>query len=88
MIDLTRNEAQIEKNAQLCAKQGILLPTYEQMAEPDTIPAEIKEELKRIGRDEVHSRNLFRVGWENEPKEKGGTYGGVNYMELPSSLTG
>jgi cysteine synthase len=88
MIDLTKNEAQIEKNARLCAKQGILLPTYEQMAEPETIPESIKQELKSIGRDDVHSRNLYRVTWENEPKEKGGTYSGVNYLEIPSSLTG
>jgi cysteine synthase len=88
MIDLTKNEAQIEKNARLCARQGILLPTYEQMAEPDTIPESIKEELKSIGRNDVHSRNLYRVTWENEPKEKGGTYTGVNYLEIPASLTG
>ncbi len=88
MIDLTKNEAQIEKNAKLCAKQGILLPTYEEMANPDTISDEIKNELKGIGRDEVHSRNLYRVTWENEPKEQGGTYNGVNFMEIPSELTG
>lgn len=88
MIDLTKNEAQIEKNAQLCAKQGILLPTYEEMADPAKIPEEIKKELKGIGRDEVHSRNLYRVSWENEPQEEGGTYDGVNYLEIPSELTG
>ncbi|MGM0675252.1 MAG: pyridoxal-phosphate dependent enzyme [Spirochaetota bacterium] len=88
MIELTRNEEQIEKNAQLCARQGILLPTYAEMANPETIPEEIKAELKTIGRDEVHSRNLYRVTWENEPAEHGGTYAGVNYLEIPSSLTG
>jgi cysteine synthase len=88
MIDLTVHEAQIEKNAQLCARQGILLPTYKEMADPDTVSAEIKEELKGIGLNQVHSRNLYRVTWENEALETGGTYSGVNYIELPSSLTG
>jgi cysteine synthase len=88
MIDLTRNDAQIEKNARLCARQKILLPTYENMVNPETVPPEIVAELRDIGRDDVHSRNLFRVTWENEPIEKGGAYSGVNYLEIPSSLTG
>jgi len=88
MIDLTRNEAQIEKNAKICAEQDIILPTYAQMADPSLIPEKIKEELKGIGRDEVHSRNLFRVGWENEPVETGGGFTGVNYLEIPSEISG
>ncbi|MFW6214669.1 MAG: pyridoxal-phosphate dependent enzyme [Alkalispirochaetaceae bacterium] len=88
MIDLTLNEKQIEKNAALCARQGIVLPTYAQMANPETIPEEIQEELQGIGTDEVHSRNLFRVTWENEPRRDGGTYDGVNYMVMPKELTG
>ncbi|MCD6343635.1 MAG: pyridoxal-5-phosphate-dependent protein subunit beta, partial [Spirochaetaceae bacterium] len=88
MIDLTRNEAQIEKNAKLCAQRDIILPTYAQMADPSLIPEKIKEELKGIGRDEVHSRNLFRVGWENEPVESGGGFSGVNYLEIPSEISG
>lgn len=88
MIDLTTHQEQIEKNAKLCARQGIVLPTYAEMAEPDTIDPAIKEELRGIGRDEVHSRNLFRVTWENERVETGGAYTGVNYVEIPSSITG
>ncbi len=88
MIDLTKDKAQIEKNAKLCARQGIVLPTYENMVNPETVPPEIVEELRSIGRDDVHSRNLFRVTWENEPVETGGTYDGVNYLEIPSSITG
>ncbi|MCK5736446.1 MAG: pyridoxal-phosphate dependent enzyme, partial [Spirochaetaceae bacterium] len=63
-------------------------PTYAQMANPDLIPEKIKQELKSIGRDEVHSRNLFRVGWENEPVESGGGFTGVNYLEIPSEISG
>ncbi len=88
MIDLTKHDAQIEKNAKLCAKQGIVLPTYRQMAHPEEIPAAIRDELKGIGLNDVHSRNLFRVSWENEPVESGGTYAGVNYFEMPRELTG
>jgi cysteine synthase len=32
--------------------------------------------------------NLFRITWKNEPKETGGLFGGTNFIELPSALTG
>jgi len=88
MIDLTVNEQQRKKNIQRCREKGILLPTYGQMRDPSTIPASIKKELEGIGLWDVHSRNLFRVSWHNEPKERGGLFGGVNYLEIPSAITG
>jgi len=88
MIDLTINEQQIESTARRCKEKGIIIPTFEQMKNPELIPAGIKEELKGIGLWDVHPRNLFRVSWKNEPKAKGGGFGGVNYMVLPPELTG
>jgi cysteine synthase A len=88
MIDLTVNESQRKKNIQRCREKGILLPTYAQMRDPSKIDESIKRELKDIGLWDVHSRNLFRVNWHNEPKERGGVFGGVNYIELPRAITG
>ena len=88
MIDLDVNEAQRKKNIQRCKEKGILLPTYAQMRDPTTVPDPIKKELSGIGLWDVHSRNLFRVTWHNEPKERGGAFGGVNFVELPGSITG
>jgi len=88
MIDLSVNEAQRKKNIQRCKEKGILLPTYAQMRDPSKVPETIKKELAGIGLWDVHSRNLFRVTWHNEPKDKGGAFGGVNFLELPSSVTG
>jgi len=73
---------------QRCQEKNIILPTYEQMRNPELIPEEIKEELKNIGLWELHPWNLFRLTWKNEPVEQGGGFGKVNYMELPSELTG
>ena len=87
MIDLTLHEKQIEKNAAYCAARSIILPTFQQMAKPEHIPESITEELKAIDRDEVNSRNLFRVTWENNPKGSR-EYAGVNFIEIPSSLSG
>jgi cysteine synthase len=88
MIDLKVNESQRKRNIERCKEKGIVLPTYAQMRDPARIPETYKWELKGVGLWEVHSRNLFRVTWHNEPKESGGLFGGVNVLELPSSLTG
>lgn len=88
MIDLSLNEQQIERNARLCAQKNIILPTYAQMADPEKIPEEVKEELESIERDAVHPRNLFRISWHNEPIERGGRFGGPNYLEIPPALSG
>ena len=87
MIDLTVQEAQVQKTVAICKEQGIVLPTYDQMRNPDLIPDGIKRDLEGIGLWDVDSKNLFRVSWYNEPKSHGGTYAGGNHIELPSSLT-
>jgi cysteine synthase len=58
------------------------------MKNPALIPDKVKAELKGIGLWDVHPRNLFRINWHNQPVESGGGFGGVNYFELPPSLTG
>jgi cysteine synthase len=68
--------------------KGIILPTFEQMRNPDQIPERIHSELKQIGLWDKHPLNLFRITWKNEPVETGGLYGPVNYLELPKNLTG
>jgi cysteine synthase A len=78
----------LENTVKRCRERNIIIPTYEEMAHPDRIPRKITDELKRIGLWDMHSRNLFRITWKNEPVEFGGGFGKVNYMELPSSLTG
>jgi len=87
-IDLTVHEDRLESTLKRVREKNIILPTFAQMKNPDLIPAKIKDELRSIGLWDVHPRNLFRITWKNEPVEKGGSFGGVNYMELPSSITG
>jgi cysteine synthase len=88
MIDLTMNRKQMEANAKYCRERKIKIPTFAQMKDPSKIPASIKEELKGIGLWDIHPRNLFRISWKNQPTEKGGGFGDVNYIVLPSELTG
>ncbi|MCD6184025.1 MAG: pyridoxal-phosphate dependent enzyme, partial [Thermovirga sp.] len=88
MIDLTINEEQLRRTVERAREKGIVIPTFEQMKDPDKIPEKIKERLKDVGLWDVNPLNLFRITWKNEPKSKGGLYDGVNFMELPSELTG
>lgn len=88
MIDLSMDKKQLERTVERARERNIIIPTFEQMKNPELIPDDVKEELKEIGLWDITSRNLFRITWKNEPTAKGGGYGGVNYVELPSSLTG
>jgi cysteine synthase len=87
-IDLTVDKSRRKNAVKRAKERNILIPTYAQMKDPSKIPAAIKDDLKGIGLWDVHPRNLFRITWHNQPKASGGGYGGVNYLELPSSLTG
>lgn len=88
MIDLRMDKKQLERTVERARERNIIIPTFAQMKNPNLIPDSIKEELKKIGLWDITSQNLFRITWKNEPVADGGGYGGVNYVELPSSLTG
>jgi hypothetical protein len=95
VIDLTIDAKILEKNIQKAKEKGIIIPTFAQMKNPETIPASIKERLKKTGLWDVDPVNLFRITWKNEPKEsadlqngEGGLFGSPNVVELPSKLTG
>jgi cysteine synthase len=88
MIDLTLHKEQLESAVKRARERNIIIPTFAQQKDPSLIPDKIKEELSKIGLWDITPRNLFRITWKNEPVAKGGKFGGVNYVELPKSLTG
>lgn len=88
LIDKVTNEKALENAVRVYKERGIILPTFKQQQNPELIPDNIKKQLKNIGLWEINPLNLFRITWKNEPKEKGGLYGDVNYIELPKELTG
>lgn len=90
MIDLTINEAILDRAVKRARERNIIMPTFEEQKNPARlVPASIQEELKNLSLWEVHPRNLFRITWYNEPVEKNGGYTAKpNYIELPPELTG
>jgi len=83
-----KNEEVLKKAVQRAKEKNIIIPTYEEMREPDKIPQKIKDELTNVGLWDTHPRNLFRITWKNEPKKFGGLFNGVNFIEFPKELTG
>jgi len=88
IIDRITNEKVLQNAVNRFKERKIILPTFKQQQNPELIPEKIKNHLKNIGLWEINPLNLFRITWKNEPKEKGGLFGKVNYIELPKSLTG
>ncbi|PKM74019.1 MAG: pyridoxal-5-phosphate-dependent protein subunit beta [Firmicutes bacterium HGW-Firmicutes-16] len=89
MIDLSINRENLKNNIRKAKENNVIIPTYEQMKNPEKVPEFVREKLKNVGLWEVNPLNLFRITWKNEPKEHGGLYNKVpNYVELPPELTG
>jgi len=88
MIDLTKNNKIIERSVKRLQQYKISLPTFAQMRDPSRIPKNIKDRLASTGLWDIDPINLYRINWHNQPVEKGGGYGRVNYLEIPTQLTG
>ena len=88
MIDLTIHEAALERAVQRARERHIIIPTFQQMINPATIPGKIKAQLGDVGLWDLNPLNLFRITWHNEPTPHGGSFGGVNFLEFPPELTG
>lgn len=88
MIDLQVNQQALQRTIAHARQRNIIIPTFKQMRDPSLIPERVLAGLKNIGLWDIDPLNLFRVSWHNEPVERGGMFGGVNFLDLPSQLTG
>src|SRR5580658_6714574 len=66
---------------------GVLLPTFAELAAPDTIPAAIRASLKDVHPDQAQPGNLFRVHWYND-RDRAGQAAVPAHVVLPAELTG
>ena len=88
MIDLTIHKESLARNIAKAREQGVIIPTFAQMKDPSLIPQPILDKLSVTGLWDIDPVNLFRINWHNEPRDRGGLFGGVNFIEFPSTLTG
>ncbi len=81
-----QNEEYLKNTIDRCKRQNILLPTFKQLKYPDTIPQALIDDLKKIGLQDTHPLNLFRINWCND--HVNGGISAINYIEIPSQITG
>ena len=87
-IDLTVHPEALKHTIARAREKQIRIPTFKQMRNPKLIPAGIVKALENVGLWDVNPLNLFRINWHNQPVEKGGGFGNVNYIEMPEAITG
>jgi cysteine synthase len=87
-INLDINKEKLQNTVRRARERNIIIPTFAEQEDPGKIPQAIKDKLKDVGLWEVNPLNLFRASWKNDPVHTGGGFGKVNYMEIPSALTG
>jgi cysteine synthase len=88
MIDLGIDPKGLEHAVARARERDIVIPTFDQMRHPETIPGEALLRLQSVGLWDLDPVNLFRITWHNEPMERGGGFGPVNFIEFPRELTG
>jgi cysteine synthase len=88
MIDLTINEAVLTSAVAQAKERDFKIPTFKQMRDPSLIPDDVKERLADVGLWDLDPINLYRITWHNEAKTSGGGFGGINYFEVPSEISG
>ncbi len=74
-----------DKNIRKLREIGAVLPKFSELADPATIPASIKGDLKTIDPNAPIALNLFRVHWYNSRRAIAAV---PDHLVLPPSLTG
>jgi cysteine synthase len=65
----------------------VVLPTFDELADPARIPARISAALATVDPDAAHPLNLFRVHWWNDASRRGRATV-PEHVVLPRSFTG
>ncbi len=76
----------LQNSIKRCREKNIILPTFEQLKKPETIPVDIQQKLKNISFDELNPLNLFRINWCNDAESK--QIRDVNFLEIPKEVSG
>ena len=64
MISLEINRDGLKHNIEKAKENNIIIPTFKQMKNPETIPEAIREKLKTVGLWDLSPLNLFRITWK------------------------
>ncbi|MFB3739156.1 MAG: pyridoxal-phosphate dependent enzyme, partial [Candidatus Velamenicoccus archaeovorus] len=79
--------ATLDRTVERFRRDGIVLPTFERLADPTKVPDRIREALEAIDPDAAHPLNLFRVHWYNGADRRS-LVPVPEHVVLPPELTG
>ena len=79
--------AVVARTARWFGDANIVLPTFAELADPESIPATRREQLAGVDPDRANPANLFRVHWHNV-RDRRSMRTVPDHVVLPSSLTG
>jgi len=83
LVDATRRRAALAR----LRDSKVRLPTFQQLADPASIPQDAVDGLAGVGPDEPDARNLWRVHWFND-EARTGRVAVPGHVVLPGGLTG
>ena len=88
-VDLERNLADetVNRVVDRLREAEVALPTFAQLADPATIPMNVRIALRDVDPDAPHPLNLFRVHWHNDASRRELT-DVPEHIVLTSELTG
>jgi cysteine synthase len=76
-----------DRNIERLHRNGVRLPRFAELEEPQTLPGEIRQELRTVDPDAQHPLNLFRIHWYNG-KSPDAFVNVPEHIVLPPELTG
>jgi hypothetical protein len=83
------DQAVRDRNIERLRERGVVLPRFSELANPESIPRAIRDDLKSVDRDAADPLNLFRVHWFNKASNAGDPIASVpEHLVLPPQLTG
>ena len=80
------NEEYLTNSINRCKEQGVILPKFSELKNPDTISDKITSGFDTVDMQDVHPINLFRINWRNDISSGG--IGDINYLEIPKEISG
>lgn len=78
----------LARSVERCRQEGVLLPTFAELADPHRVPPARRAKLADVHPDTPSPWNLWRVHWYNPAERGAGLRAVPDYLELPESLTG
>ena len=77
----------VEKTAKYFKEKGVVLPTIDELKNPNTISEDIKNKVLKLDKDAMDPANLFRVHWFNK-RDHTKFLDVPEHIVLPSEFTG